>query len=384
MKNRILLLLTTLSIIVMGMGNGIKIYADTYTEDGINIEIPGGTIIESGNTIYSSTLSGYYDVSITPCIKKLYDYKYEQKDPNSNDVGYTKKGVYEVMFHIKADATDAQNVPAQYQSTDYRNYDAFFWFQYGGTIQISTRKVYPQTGANETITTTIPSIGFTVRNGDDRYITLNKTITLTESEMITTLVSTIPFQQLYAPYNVQYITGSANQTPPYDIVYINKGETVYLNKKQYDAMISAMGGSGGSGGSGGISQTDWEELLDTINNAETVVSIDGKLDTIIELLGESLDSTTAEQMEDQAEIVQQTTQEAIQQEQQYTEDMQDQLDDINVNEYTGILSNGKFMNSMRWIRQVHLETVENTELGGIVSLILIIGLAVYLIGRRSG
>lgn len=172
-------------------------------------------------------------------------------------------------------------------------------------------------------------------------------------------------------------------TDPFYITYLQKGTEVYITESQMEQLTGGSGtGSGGAGG--GLTTQQYEELIDTINNPEYTVDVLDKLDQIIELLGESIDTTTAEQIQDQAETVQQTTQEAVQQEQQYTEDMQDQLDDINVNDYTGILSNGKFMNSMRWIRQVHLETVENTELGGVVSLVLIIGLAVYLIGRRSG
>lgn len=172
-----------------------------------------------------------------------------------------------------------------------------------------------------------------------------------------------------------------NDADPLYITYLKKGTEVYITESQMEQLQG--GGSGGSGG-GGLTNEQYEELIDTINNPLYTVDVLDKLDQIIELLGESIDTTTAEQIQDKAEEVNQATSEAVQQESQYTEDMQSQIDNINVNNYTGILSNGKFVSTMNWIRQVHLNTVENTELGGVVSLILIVGLAVYLIGRRSG
>lgn len=161
------------------------------------------------------------------------------------------------------------------------------------------------------------------------------------------------------PYTIEIIEGTTDQNgnlvyyklessrigplnASYTVTYTQAGQKVYLNETQFKELIDALGNQG------------------------------------------SIDQGTSDQIANQAGQVEQATNNAIQQEQQYSEDMQGQLDDINVNEYTGILSNSKFSSSMNWIRQVHAQTIENSELGGVVTLILIIGLAVYLIGRRAG
>ena len=78
---------------------------------------------------------------------------------------------------------------------------------------------------------------------------------------------------------------------------------------------------------------------------------------------------------------QQTINNAINTEDDYLNDLQDQLDDLELND---ISENNGLMNSLNWIRQVHNLTIEQTLYSGIVITILSVGLIIYLIGRRNG
>lgn len=365
------LILSTL--LVIGTGKH-KIYADENS-----IDIPAGTIFY-GNSIINSVLAieqttnqhtGMVPLRVAQAqwyIQKKYTYTTE------DTTKIYQYGIYEIGIYTRALNT---NEGQGYESLS--NYDT-----YNLGIDMDTILISYSPPGNTNINYYAMSDALSGRiyiniENKDKYYPQGIEVMIPE---IITYKNGTTTTEIYSP-NQNYIGPRGNTN--YELLYAENGETVYLNQKQYEAIIEALGGGSGSGsGTGGLTQEQYEELLETINEATTVVSIDGKIDEIIDLLGQSLDSTTQDQIADQAENVQQTTAEAIQQEQEYSENMQDQLDDINVNDYTGILSNGKFISTMNWIRQVHLQTVENTEIGGVVTLVLIIGLAVYLIGRRAG
>lgn len=96
---------------------------------------------------------------------------------------------------------------------------------------------------------------------------------------------------------------------------------------------------------------------------------------------ESISPGDKEDMQNQATDTENAINNSLEQEKEYTDNMENQLNDINIENSTSILDSEKMVNSMKWIRQVHKATIEDTEIGGVVTLILVIGLATYLIGR---
>lgn len=78
--------------------------------------------------------------------------------------------------------------------------------------------------------------------------------------------------------------------------------------------------------------------------------------------------------------------EIAQQEQEVTDAANENIEQIDPN---GVFQNelftsGKLGNALMWIREVHRQTIEATQIGNIVSVTLILGLAAYMIGRRGG
>lgn len=138
---------------------------------------------------------------------------------------------------------------------------------------------------------------------------------------------------------------------------------------------------------------DTNEVLQTINQYNNTVnnwyvndtpipvnsndSDNTLLQTILNLLNGSDDSSLITIGDE----TQQTINNAINTEDDYLNDLQDQLDDLELND---ISENNGLMNSLNWIRQVHNLTVEQTLYSGIVITILSVGLIIYLIGRRNG
>ena len=138
---------------------------------------------------------------------------------------------------------------------------------------------------------------------------------------------------------------------------------------------------------------DTNEVLQTINNYNNTVnnwyvndtpipvssndSDNTLLQTILNLLNGSDDSSLLTVGDE----TQQTINNAINTEDDYLNDLQDQLDDLELND---ISDNNGLMNSLNWIRQVHNLTIEQTLYSGIVITILSVGLIMYLIGRRNG
>lgn len=78
--------------------------------------------------------------------------------------------------------------------------------------------------------------------------------------------------------------------------------------------------------------------------------------------------------------------EIAQQEQEITDAANENIEQIDPN---GVFQNelftsGKLGNALMWIREIHRQTIEATQIGNIVSVTLILGLAAYMIGRRGG
>lgn len=74
---------------------------------------------------------------------------------------------------------------------------------------------------------------------------------------------------------------------------------------------------------------------------------------------------------------------SIVQEDEYISQLDTQLTDIDTSPLD-LLGIQGIQNAFEWIRAVHLRTVEQTTLGTVTGIIMLIGLAVYLIGRRRG
>lgn len=74
---------------------------------------------------------------------------------------------------------------------------------------------------------------------------------------------------------------------------------------------------------------------------------------------------------------------SIEQEDEYITQLDTQLTDIDTSPLD-LLGIQGIQNAFEWIRTVHLRTVEQTTLGTVTGIIMLIGLAVYLIGRRRG
>lgn len=74
---------------------------------------------------------------------------------------------------------------------------------------------------------------------------------------------------------------------------------------------------------------------------------------------------------------------SIEQEDEYITQLDTQLTDIDTSPLN-LLGIQGIQNAFEWIRAVHLRTVEQTTLGTVTGIIMLIGLAVYLIGRRRG
>lgn len=102
---------------------------------------------------------------------------------------------------------------------------------------------------------------------------------------------------------------------------------------------------------------------------------------IIENIYNILQGTPDDGLHNKAEDVQQTIDNAIDTEDDYLNDLQTQLNDIELNDIT---QNNGLMKALRWVREVHHETIETTVIGPIVLTIMLIGLITYLIGRRNG
>lgn len=122
--------------------------------------------------------------------------------------------------------------------------------------------------------------------------------------------------------------------------------------------------SGGSGGSIDDSQTSENvtQILDALTTSEEV----------IEAL-QTQKAETAEQINDAIE-----TEKAIQQTANQNINAIDPATQIQTHKTQGLI------NALQWVRQIHAQTVEQTEIGHIIGLYLIIGLGAYLIGRRRG
>lgn len=74
---------------------------------------------------------------------------------------------------------------------------------------------------------------------------------------------------------------------------------------------------------------------------------------------------------------------SIEQEDEYITQLDTQLTDIDISPLD-LLGIQGIQKAFEWIRAVHLRTVEQTTLGTVTGIIMLIGLAVYLIGRRRG
>lgn len=72
---------------------------------------------------------------------------------------------------------------------------------------------------------------------------------------------------------------------------------------------------------------------------------------------------------------------AIDTENDYLNNLSTQLTDLQLNDIT---QNNGLMKALRWVREVHRETIEKTQYAEIVITIMFIGLITYLIGRRNG
>ena len=83
----------------------------------------------------------------------------------------------------------------------------------------------------------------------------------------------------------------------------------------------------------------------------------------------------------QSNEVQNEVDNAIEINDDYMNDLDDKLNNL---EFNDISDNNGLMNSLNWIRQVHNLTIEQTDYSGIIITTLFIGLIVYLIGRRNG
>lgn len=102
---------------------------------------------------------------------------------------------------------------------------------------------------------------------------------------------------------------------------------------------------------------------------------------IIQNIYNVLTGTPDPEKHHKANDVQQTIDNAINTEDDYLNDLSSQLTDLelpDISEQTGLIK------ALRWVREVHKETIEETLLAPIILVILTIGLITYLIGRRNG
>lgn len=104
----------------------------------------------------------------------------------------------------------------------------------------------------------------------------------------------------------------------------------------------------------------------------------------------------AEQLQADPEVIQgltdtatqnnQITADAIEAEETITDAAQQNINAINPDSIfnTEFWATGKLQKSLRWIRNIHTQTIDTTQIGNIIGITLILGLAAYMIGRRGG
>lgn len=136
---------------------------------------------------------------------------------------------------------------------------------------------------------------------------------------------------------------------------------------------------------------DINELNNTTNNwyiNNTVINNNEYNQTyqqnVIQNIYNSITGTPDDDIRKQAGDFETTVNNSLNQEDNYINDLDTQLKDIDTETPLEILNTDPVINSFRWIREVHKQTVENTHLGTITVVVMLIGLAVYLIGRRNG
>lgn len=102
---------------------------------------------------------------------------------------------------------------------------------------------------------------------------------------------------------------------------------------------------------------------------------------IIENIYNILQGTPDGNNQQLATDTQNTVDNAIDTENDYTNQLQNQLNNLELND---ISQNNGLIKALRWVREVHKETIEDTVFGEIVLTVMLIGLITYLIGRRNG
>lgn len=143
------------------------------------------------------------------------------------------------------------------------------------------------------------------------------------------------------------------------ITFPEKGTSIYWSIQQ------PTSGSGSGGGS-----TNTEE-------------IEKSLDKVIEGITPSENDLT--EIKDQGTEWNETTSQAIEKETQAQQQAEEALKEIKPEEAINeVIQGQKLTQSLRWIRDIHKKTVENSPLSQYIGVIMILGLSAYMIGRRGG
>lgn len=142
------------------------------------------------------------------------------------------------------------------------------------------------------------------------------------------------------------------------------------------------GGNGGSS-SGGSSVWTQEQITALLNSIE---NIESKLDEISEKLDGAEITTgqqeTITQAEEKNETMKETSGQMIEQEEQLLTDAESKIEEIDADVENKI--GDKLKNSFKWVRDRHDETIGRTEINTYIQIIMILGFATYIIGRRAG